>query len=102
MHTPLDPHLHSEKCNKIISDMVDCHLEYHKGWRLLGYCSKEYEAMRKCLRGERIERTKQHLKDSRIRNQNIRDNISKMEKEGKDWRDYAKEKIGEKSQQQNE
>ena len=78
--------------------MVNCHLKYHKGWRLLGYCQAEYEAMRKCLRGERIERTRQHLADSKIRNQKIRDNISKMESEGKDWRDMAKEKF----QKQNE
>ena len=78
--------------------MVNCHLKYHKGWRLLGYCQAEYEAMRKCLRGERIERTRQHLADSKIRNQKIRDNISKMESEGKDWRDVAKEKF----QKQNE
>ena len=91
MHTPLDPHLHTDECNKIIVELGQCYVDNNKFWQLFGPCDKLHTAMRKCLKNERLERTRLHLEASKKRNEEIREKIAKMNKEGKDWRDHARE-----------
>lgn len=40
MHTPLDPHLHTEECNKIIAELMRCHSENSKLKQLFGVCNQ--------------------------------------------------------------
>jgi len=91
MHTPLDPHLHTDECNKIIVELGQCYIDHNKFQQLFGPCDKLYTAMRKCLKEERLERTRKHLAASRERNEEIREKIAKMQAEGKTWRDAARE-----------
>jgi len=91
MHTPLDDHLHTPECNKIIQELGFCYLENSKFKQLFGACDKEYMAMRRCLKNERLERTRLHLEASKERNKKIQDKMAKMAKEGKSFAEHARE-----------
>ena len=46
MHTPLDSHLHTADCNKIIEELVKCQEKNGKVKMMFGACDAEYHAMR--------------------------------------------------------
>ena len=46
MHTPLDAHLHTEECNKIIENLMKCYAENNKFKQCFGACDDLYMSMR--------------------------------------------------------
>ena len=91
MHTPLDSHLHTPECNNLIQELGLCYLENSKFKQLFGACDKEYMAMRKCLKNERLDRTRKHIDASKIRNKEIQEKMARYQKEGKSFGEAARE-----------
>ena len=95
MHTPLDAHLHTPECNKIIAQLLKCHAETNKLQQLFGICNDLDTQMRACTKAERIERTTKHRQEAKEKRAEIAKKISQQNKEGVDWREEMKKKINE-------
>ncbi|CAB3359965.1 Hypothetical predicted protein [Cloeon dipterum] len=52
MHPDLSPHLHTDECNKVITELHNCY-EEHKVGKFFGQCSSLYKQMTVCLKNER-------------------------------------------------
>jgi len=89
MHVPLDEHLHSDECVKIIRELHKCHEEYSLFRQFLGVCNQADWAMRDCTRGERLERTSDNLEKSKKRNEAIQEKMAQIG--DKNWREVLKE-----------
>jgi COX assembly protein 2 len=94
MHTPLDPHLHTPECNKIIAQLIKCHADRSKFVQLFGVCNDLDTQMRKCTKAERLARTEIHRKSANERNAKIAAKLTKDKAEGRDWREEVKSKLG--------
>ena len=92
MHTPLDAHLHTEECNKIIQELQRCRDETGKLGQLFGACNDLYNQMRRCTKAERLARTKKHLETSKEKQLKYNETIKKNQEEGKSWRETMKER----------
>lgn len=55
MHPPLDLHLHSEECQKVIILLTQCHKD-HPLRKFLGVCNELKRALNVCLHQEYVER----------------------------------------------
>ncbi|XP_071490854.1 COX assembly mitochondrial protein 2 homolog [Diadema antillarum] len=51
MHPDLSPHLHTEECNAIIRQLLNCHKE-HPVKKFIGACDEYNTAMNKCFKKE--------------------------------------------------
>lgn len=93
MHTPLDPHLHTAKCNDIIKKLIECQ-QINGKWRqfLFHDCDQLDYLMRTCTRQERIDRTMENVDAARAKNEIIKEKFRKQKAEGKSWRDVLDEK----------
>ena len=47
--------------------------------------------MRRCLKNERLDRTRKHIEASKVRNKEIQEKMARFEAEGKGFKEYAKE-----------
>ncbi|XP_050525632.1 COX assembly mitochondrial protein 2 homolog [Daktulosphaira vitifoliae] len=52
MHPDLSPHLHTDECNDITLEFMNCNVE-HKFSRFFGRCDKVYDRMVHCFHLER-------------------------------------------------
>ena len=82
MHTPLDPHLHTEECNKIIMALIECHNEHSKIRQLFGVCNDLDRDMRRCTKAERLRKVKAHNEKAMQRREAISKAIMSNPKEG--------------------
>ncbi|GAU95615.1 hypothetical protein RvY_07205 [Ramazzottius varieornatus] len=55
MHSDPSPHLHTEKCNKLVAKLVQCRFE-HPYAKFIGYCNDIDFAMTKCFREEKTSK----------------------------------------------
>jgi len=90
MHVPLDPHLHTDECNEIISQLQKCHDEMSLFRQFFGACNQLDWAMRACTKKERLQATDENRRLSKERVKRIGRKVGEMD--GKDWRDIIKEK----------
>jgi hypothetical protein len=93
MHVPLDEHLHTEECNVIIRLLHKCHQENSLGKQFFGVCNDLDTQMRACLKKERIATRDQNIKESKVRNEEIRRRMANLKSD--DWRENLKEKFKE-------
>lgn len=91
MHTPLSPHLHTEKCQKIIEQLLQCHAERSKFAQLFGACTDLDTQMRACTKAERIDRTRVHREAAHEKQKEVAKKCQEYEK--KDWREETRAKI---------
>ena len=95
MHTPLDAHLHTPECNKIIASLLRCHSETNKLQQLFGSCNDLDTQMRACTKAERVDRTSKHRQEAKEKRAEIAKKVAKQSQEGVDWREELKKKINE-------
>lgn len=63
MHPDLSSHLHTDKCNAMISSWRQCRAD-HVVLQFTGYCNTHYSAMLQCLKEERIARRAENFRKS--------------------------------------
>ena len=95
MHTPLDAHLHTPECNKIIAALLKCHSDTNKLQQLFGSCNDLDTQTRACTKAERIERTTIHRQEAKEKRAAIAKKVAEQSKAGVDWREELKKKINE-------
>ena len=93
MHTPLDAHLHTPECNKIIAELLKCHAETNKLQQLFGSCNDLDHRMRACTKAERLDRTAKHREEAKSKRSDVAKKLAAQDKAGKDWREEIKKKI---------
>ena len=98
VHTPLDPHLHTEECNVIIAALKKCQAETSLASQIFGVCNDLDQAMRKCTKNERLTRTRKILDESKVKNADRQKKIAEQVKQGKSWRDVLQEKAEKKEE----
>eukprot|EP00088_Acartia_fossae_P030532 TRINITY_DN31517_c0_g1_i1.p1 TRINITY_DN31517_c0_g1~~TRINITY_DN31517_c0_g1_i1.p1 ORF type:complete len:101 (+),score=22.22 TRINITY_DN31517_c0_g1_i1:63-365(+) len=90
MHVPLDEHLHTDECNKIIKELQRCHDQMSLFRQFFGACNQLDFEMRKCTKKERLAARDANKEDALDRQKKMADTAKKYK--GKDWRDILKEK----------
>lgn len=71
MHTDLSSHLHSEKCNTLINLLKQCHSDYPVR-RFFGICNDLDAQMCRCLKDERIQRSKRNREKAKETQEKLR------------------------------
>lgn len=71
----MHPHLHTKHngaCEELMNALDECHA---KGflWKAVGMCNNDKTALNKCLREQRLLRTKANREAANIKNKKIRE-----------------------------
>ena len=74
MHPPLDLHLHSEDCCKVIKALLSCH-KTHPIKKYLGACNDLKLELNKCLHKEYLERRRLNWEASKRWKQKIAEDL---------------------------
>lgn len=70
MHTNLSSHLHSSECNDLINQLTECHNSFPIK-KYFGYCNALDSAMVKCLKRERLQRSKENRERAKLKQQRL-------------------------------
>lgn len=90
MHPDLSPHLHTDKCNRLISLLKQCHEEFAFR-KFIGKCNTPYSKMVRCLKEERIARSAQNRRKAQERVRKMAAESTKQdESDGKTYNNYNK------------
>lgn len=89
MHTPLAPHLHTDDCNKLIGDLMQCHQDNNIVKQWFGACNGPDWAMRRCLKAERLEGQRQKMEAARLKREETAKKMFKNK--DKDWKEIMME-----------
>ena len=93
MHSPLDAHLHTPECNKVIKLLQECHANNSKFKQFFFLTCDDLDTqMRKCLKKERKAREANHFKEARLNDKEYAEKYKKQQASGKTWRDLLEEK----------
>ncbi|EDU50866.1 Cmc1 domain containing protein [Pyrenophora tritici-repentis] len=71
----MHPHLHTEEvqknCAEVVAALEQCH-ERGFLWKLTGNCTDAKHQVNMCLRGLRLERTRQNREEAKIKREKIK------------------------------
>jgi len=98
MHTPLDAHLHTEECNKIIENLMKCYAENNKFKQCFGACDDLYMSMRKCTKAERIARETEAKRKTLLEVEERAKKLAKIRASGITWQEHLRDRLREKAQ----
>ena len=71
MHPPLQLHLHSEECQRVIKQLLACHKE-HPTRKYFGKCNEFKLSLNRCLQEEYVRRRQANYEQSQRRKQGVR------------------------------
>ncbi|KAG4443708.1 hypothetical protein IFR05_000797 [Cadophora sp. M221] len=70
----MHPHLHTKDntaCEEVMMALDECHARGFL-WKSLGMCNSAKTQVNKCLRAQRLERTKVNREKAKVKNEEIR------------------------------
>ncbi|KUJ22273.1 UPF0287-domain-containing protein [Mollisia scopiformis] len=70
----MHPHLHTKDnsaCEAVMTALDECHARGFL-WKAVGMCNDAKTQVNKCLRAQRLERTKQNREKAKAKNEQIR------------------------------
>ncbi|KIN04830.1 hypothetical protein OIDMADRAFT_39304 [Oidiodendron maius Zn] len=77
----MHPHLHTKDniaCEEVMTLLDECHARGFM-WKAIGMCNDAKTQVNKCLRAQRLERTKANRDTSKTKNQDIKEKWAEID-----------------------